>query len=196
MQLPKTRKAALALGLPRYFTGKPCPKGHIAERDIKGSCLVCKRQWDKKHHSPLSPEKNRENSRRWRENNLETARARARKRYALNPQRGCEIARKWQKANPKKHRALRKISKHKRRARLRGADGFHTAADIERITKAQNGRCACCGTKTKLTVDHIQPITKNGSNWPNNLQMLCGPCNNRKRTKDPITFMQERGCLL
>jgi hypothetical protein len=36
-----TLKEAKALGLSRYFTGKPCPKGHIAERDLDRHCIVC-----------------------------------------------------------------------------------------------------------------------------------------------------------
>ncbi len=39
-----TRAEAKAVGLKRYFTGKPCPKGHVAERYTdKGSCLACLR---------------------------------------------------------------------------------------------------------------------------------------------------------
>lgn len=35
------RKDAIRLGLKRYFTGKPCPKGHIAERYTVGHCVIC-----------------------------------------------------------------------------------------------------------------------------------------------------------
>lgn len=38
-----TRKDAKAAGLKRYFTGEPCPEGHIDERYISGSCVVCVR---------------------------------------------------------------------------------------------------------------------------------------------------------
>lgn len=38
-----TRKEALALGLKRYFTGKPCCHGHVAERQSdNGKCLRCR----------------------------------------------------------------------------------------------------------------------------------------------------------
>ena len=37
-----TRKEAKEQGLKRYFTGKPCPHGHIAERKCRdGYCLAC-----------------------------------------------------------------------------------------------------------------------------------------------------------
>jgi hypothetical protein len=36
-----SKKEAKAKGLSRYFTGKPCPSGHVAERDIHGHCNKC-----------------------------------------------------------------------------------------------------------------------------------------------------------
>lgn len=37
-----TRKAAKAAGLLRYFTGRPCPHGHVAQRYVStGACLQC-----------------------------------------------------------------------------------------------------------------------------------------------------------
>ena len=32
--LPRTPKEAVALGLNKYFTGKPCPRGHISWRYV------------------------------------------------------------------------------------------------------------------------------------------------------------------
>lgn len=40
-----TRKEARALGLRNYFTGKPCPKGHVTERNTgNGHCKECRSQ--------------------------------------------------------------------------------------------------------------------------------------------------------
>ena len=36
-----SRRQMLAEKLPRYFTGKPCKHGHIAERWADGHCVVC-----------------------------------------------------------------------------------------------------------------------------------------------------------
>ena len=38
-------------------------------------------------------------------------------------------------------------------------------------------RCARCSTTTDLTVDHITPLSKGGTNNPGNLRVLCRPCN-------------------
>lgn len=47
----------------------------------------------------------------------------------------------------------------------------------------RDGCCLVCGTKEKLTIDHITPIAKGGSNEIENLQTLCGKCNGKKGTK-------------
>lgn len=103
-----------------------------------------------------------------------------------------ECARDYSRRFPEKGRANAK----NRRARLLGADGQFTADDIAHITKRQNGKCACCKKSRKLTVDHIQPLSKRGSNWPANLQMLCRPCNSRKGNRDPVRHMQSLGLLI
>lgn len=51
-----SRKSARNSGLLRYFTGKPCKRGHIAERLVSSStCLVCanilKKKSQKKHRN-------------------------------------------------------------------------------------------------------------------------------------------------
>lgn len=58
--LPRTRADALALGVKRYFTGAPCPQGHVAARVVADcKCTECRRQYS------TSPEVT-ERRRRWR----------------------------------------------------------------------------------------------------------------------------------
>ncbi|WP_116598986.1 hypothetical protein [Primorskyibacter marinus] len=37
---PIDRATARDMGLKRYFTGKPCKKGHVAERHVSSACCV------------------------------------------------------------------------------------------------------------------------------------------------------------
>ncbi len=50
-----SRKEALAKGLKRYFTGKPCKRGHFAERNLpKSECMECLPIVRKNHYKTVS----------------------------------------------------------------------------------------------------------------------------------------------
>jgi hypothetical protein len=42
------------------------------------------------------------------------------------------------------------------------------------------GRCRRCGSNVELQYDHVIPFSMGGSSEPENLQILCGPCNRLK----------------
>ena len=44
-------------------------------------------------------------------------------------------------------------------------------------------KCVYCGSDENLTIDHIHPVSKGGSNNVKNLQILCRDCNNEKADK-------------
>ena len=98
--------------------------------------------------------------------------------------------------NPEVIRAIH----HNRKARIRGAEGTHSAADVAEILKLQRKRCANPACRASLRdgyhVDHIVPVARGGSNDRRNLQLLCQPCNLHKHAKDPIDWAQENGLLL
>lgn len=45
------------------------------------------------------------------------------------------------------------------------------------------GVCLFCGATEKLSVDHIKPVIRGGTNDESNLQCLCRSCNSRKHAK-------------
>ncbi len=131
-------------------------------------------------------------------------------RRAANKQLFSDQARARRLANPDKAKAISdrhyannkdafKARARNRKAQVRGAEGRHTKADIQRILIEQNYSCTVCLSdlrQTKYHVDHVVPICKGGSNWPNNLQCLCPPCNLSKSRLDFGEFLlrvKERG---
>ncbi len=48
------------------------------------------------------------------------------------------------------------------------------------VWERDGGRCVECGTDFDLQYDHVIPVALGGATTPENLQLLCGPCNRRK----------------
>lgn len=99
----------------------------------------------------------------------------------------------WQKANPEKvkasiakwmaaHPESGRSAVRRRRARLRSASGNHNELDIMALFERQDGSCAACSAdiRRRYDVDHVMPLSRGGSNGPENLQLLCPPCNRSK----------------
>lgn len=120
-------------------------------------------------------------SREYRISNRETVNARA--RAIRNKERRSAANRKWASSNIESVRA----NTNRRRARRIAAEGHYTAADVERLYKAQKGKCYYCGVKVGKTyhVDHVIPLSRGGSNWPENLVIACPPCNTSKNDRLP-----------
>ena len=94
---------------------------------------------------------------------------------------------KWRKANPKKL----VVKEARRRGRKAKADGQFTHDDIILIYQKQNGKCFYCGEvlNSKFDIDHKIPLSRGGSNWPENLCCACARCNRSKHTKTVEEFI-------
>lgn len=150
------------------------PKGKATRRAY---CLL---------HSKEAVQRNKE----WRERNPGRALASRQAHYAANKAHIVQKVNDWNEANPEGQRTRRRNY----RARFNGAEGSHTGDDIKALFVQQLGRCIYCEIELgeDYHVDHIVALSKGGSNWPSNLQLTCGPCNNRKRATDPAEFARRR----
>ncbi len=159
-----------------------------------------------------NPEKCKEKHQKCRNKHLERYRARERENarspknrareralYKANPQKFREKYRIYRKSSPlaiEKERARNA----NRRARKKQAEGFHTAEDIMKIRAQQKDRCAHPWCRKKLKgnghKDHRTPLTKGGTNWPWNIQLLCDFCNISKHNKHPEDYAKQFGYLV
>lgn len=181
-----------------------------AKDGLQSRCKDCHRIWwrgygyqyeqDRRQRDPEYNQKWLEYKRRkdqeWRESNPDKVQRDAREtaqRRSSDPvlrakytQYEREHRQKRQRADPAFHQHLMGIAKEgqqRRRARLADVGGSYTTAEWNRLCTYFDHRCLCCGEQRPLTVDHVTPITKGGSNTINNLQPLCGSCNSRKHNK-------------
>lgn len=191
------RKEALEKGLDRYFTGKPCKNGGIAERyTIKGSCLcnVCSenkriktRQWALENADYWDKYK-LENSEHIKQRNI--------KLRLKNKERYNAVRNEWLKSNPEKARTICA----RRRAKQKQAvpswyselDRFviHEAYDL--VYKRKNM------TNIKWHVDHMIPFeAKNacGLHTANNIQVIPERLNvtkvNRMILTEPLEWIRQ-----
>lgn len=217
-----SRKDAKTQGLTRYFTGISCPAGHIAERSVSNhGCLACQKikslKWMDEHKDRVR-EINETAKKKYKEKYPERLRLiklnSLRKRRTEKPDEfrkyqrdyralkkaadpdGMSISnrqhvKEWREKYPERARA----TDANKRAKRKAAQETHTGADIQAILDGQQYKCVSCKVCLRefgYHVDHVVPIARGGTNWPDNLQALCPTCNMEKHTKDFSTFMAEK----
>lgn len=154
-----TRQEAQAKGLKRYFTGKPCSKGHTAERYTGNkTCVVC-------------------------------ADALALTHYYKDPAKRVRQAKEWRQANRAQYNATQRKLRPKYRAVINSWTAAYRQAKIDRIPPWQSATdrleietiyAYCAGLREAgldYHVDHIVPLrgeNVSGLHVPWNLQVISG----------------------
>jgi len=60
-----------------------------------------------------------------------------------------------------------------------------------KLLKKYKFKCNNCSSTDKLTIDHIKPFSKGGTDNFSNLQILCKSCNSKKRDKIVVNESNE-----
>lgn len=63
----------------------------------------------------------------------------------------------------------------------------------QNVFRRDDHKCVYCGSRERLTLDHVKPKSKGGENTWNNLVTCCGDCNVKKGDKDVNSFLNEFG---
>lgn len=177
-----SRREAQRQGVTRYFSGAPCPKGHVSERMTSNTdCVACMRERSQKRYEKKGDEIRAAARARFAadyEVSPERFRERSKRNYWADPDAWKERVRAYIAANPEKSRVSRALS------RTRDLPGSFSVDDL--ITKfcQQAGICVCgADLASAWQIDHIVPISRGGDNWPDNIQLLCPRCNQSKHNK-------------
>jgi 5-methylcytosine-specific restriction endonuclease McrA len=91
-----------------------------------------------------------------------------------------------------KNKDLVNMLAHTRRVKERIAEGFSTKIESFRIRMEEIGECVYCGSRENLTIEHLLPISKGGTNELHNLFPACKKCNFSKGAKDWIEWYRDQ----
>jgi 5-methylcytosine-specific restriction endonuclease McrA len=154
----------------------------------KFRCKPCQRAYDRAHLTEEAAEKKRQTAREWNKVNsdriaadprYQESRRRSRHRhYHKNQAKENQRAVRWMRKNPAQTAAIG----HRRRVLARAAGSF-TQAEWDTVIAHYGRRCLRCNATERITIDHIIPLSKGGSNTVDNLQPLCHSCNSSKGSK-------------
>lgn len=111
-----------------------------------------------------SPEHRKLIDLRWRRGNKDKIKARQRRYYL----------------NHKKEIGIKSFQYHLRR---KGVPGTITVESWRSLLALYGNRCAWCGSYDDISIDHKIPVSKGGTNYLENLQPLCMPCNQSKNDR-------------
>lgn len=130
-----------------------------------------------KQYREANKEKKAAGDRRWAQANKDKVNENSRRYRQRHPEKQNEIHRNYNKRNPE---VWRTIAQNRRTRKLENGIFLVTTKDIKRIL---NKPCAYCGSKDRLTLDHIIPISRGGRHSIGNLLSACKSCNSKKHNK-------------
>jgi 5-methylcytosine-specific restriction endonuclease McrA len=119
-------------------------------------------------------------------NRSEQAKERDQRYRERHPERVKQIQRNYWFGNHEHNLDQMRVHKAEVRTLLKGIEETFSVQEWQDLKVRYDYTCLACGRREpdiKLTVDHVQPVSRYGSNTISNIQPLCLSCNSRKGTK-------------
>lgn len=149
---------------------------------------------------------NPEYMKEYRVKNSEQIKSTRREYYANNREHVLKVHNEWyartieerrnhqreRYANDKTYCAQTAIWRHEKDARNNNLPMDFTTDDWFEALEYFDGKCAYCQQKKTLEIDHVIPLSKNGSFTRNNIIPVCKSCNSRKYTSDMETWYRKQ----
>lgn len=168
-------KSALIADQSRFFTGKPCKHGHVAERYVSsGGCVECLRL----RHLAADPAENYARVKLWRGNNPGCRTEEARRYRKKKPEVGRRAAKKYREIHLEEVRAADRLAQarwrsanpEKQRERLQRFGRREKQKKDEIAGRPRPEKCELCSEVAIVRFDHCHN-SGNFRGW------LCDRCN-------------------
>jgi len=139
-------------------------------------------QYSRKYNQTRDREAKNLYLKEWKAKNRDKVLADKKQWDAANKEHIYKYNRRYATQNPE----VKVASEAKRRALKLKSGGSYTSQDIKNMLSLQGNKCNACKIDlVKYHVDHVIPLSRGGTNYPDNLQILCVSCNCRKSSKLP-----------
>lgn len=161
-------------------------KNEIAKRADKAAAM---RRW---RQTPVGRASIKITMAKWHAEHTGYERERLKRRYVSDPVYRARVrksALEWWVKNPGKRNEASRRYWHRRRA----GGVLPSEAEIEQLKARFGHRCAYCCKRVRLTLDHIVPVSKNGTNDLSNLLPACRSCNSKKKDRPLEVFLAALG---
>jgi hypothetical protein len=196
---PQERAKAISEGKSKYFTGRPCKYGHVAERRVNGgACLVCEAE-KYKNWAASNPEKVKAAYSKSYAKHAEHRRQKAAEYRANNPEKIAAATRGWRENNRGKRTSMQMM----RLARQANATPSWLSPEQKESIDVFYTEAASLSKKfnVRIHVDHIVPLKGSnvcGLHVPWNLQLTTQSYNcskNNSMTELPQTITKPYNIL-
>jgi hypothetical protein len=202
----------------KRFEGRPCKRGHTTRYVSSRECVACivaktraytarfpeRTRAARRAYYAKNPVKWRAASKRWAKANPEKIRAQTARAPKGDPVKAIARSRAWYADNKgrakarngiyrKEHPEMRRAECSRRRALKRNAPGRGvTTAQWRQMLADSMGLCAYCNERSKLTIDHIEPLSRGGEHDVSNTTAVCKGCNSSKCDTPLLVWLAER----